>query len=142
MACALFLQASSKVQDVLYPGEYNNLPLIIACIRSPVCLSHLLGGLIFHFHSMISWTPISLSYGAIGLPSHPGHAIAKAQSSGFSGMISFRISGGLTEATTFLKACQIFTLGESLGAVESLCEHPFVVLKSERRIVGKPKLEL
>ena len=55
---------------------------------------------------------------------HPGHLIAKKQTTGFSGMISFRINGGINEATIFLKACQVFTLGESLGAVESLCEHP------------------
>ncbi len=42
----------------------------------------------------------------------------------FTGMISFRIRGNLANAQAFLKAVKIFTLAESLGAVESLCEHP------------------
>lgn len=54
--------------------------------------------------------------------------MAKRQSTGFSGMISFRINGGVTEAAEFLKACKVYTLGESLGAVESLCEHPYGTL--------------
>lgn len=42
----------------------------------------------------------------------------------FSGMISFRIRGGLAEADTFLTSTRLFTLAESLGGVESLAEHP------------------
>lgn len=61
-----------------------------------------------------------------GLKSHPQHEIAKSQCTGFSGMISFFIEGGLKEAKTFLEKCKIFTLAESLGAVESLCELPYV----------------
>jgi len=76
-----------------------------------------------------------------GLPSHPNHHIAKKQSTGFSGVLSFRINGGLKEATNFLKACQVFILGESLGAVESLCEHPAImthasIVKEERERLG------
>jgi len=59
-----------------------------------------------------------------GLDSHPQHALAKTQASGFGGMISFVLKGGLDEARRFLAACQIFTLAESLGGVESLIEHP------------------
>jgi cystathionine gamma-synthase len=59
-----------------------------------------------------------------GLPEHPNHVVAAAQMSGFGGMVSFRLKGGEEAA---LKACElteVFTLGESLGGVESLIEHP------------------
>jgi cystathionine gamma-synthase len=59
-----------------------------------------------------------------GLPSHPGHAVAAKQMRGYGGMVSFRLRGG---EETALKVCglvSVFTLGESLGGVESLIEHP------------------
>ena len=62
-----------------------------------------------------------------GLKSHPGHEIAKAQNSGFGGMISFVIKGGLKQANRFLETVKIFTLAESLGGVESLIEHPAIM---------------
>jgi cystathionine beta-lyase/cystathionine gamma-synthase len=46
---------------------------------------------------------------------------------GFGGMISVRIKGGTLEATRMLERCQIFTLAESLGGVESLIEHPAIM---------------
>lgn len=61
-----------------------------------------------------------------GLKSHPQHEIAKKQCTGFSGMITFFIKGGLNESKIFLEKCKVFTLAESLGAVESLCELPYV----------------
>ncbi len=62
-----------------------------------------------------------------GLPSHPQHELAKAQMSGFGGMISFVIKGGLAAAKPFLETCELFTLAESLGGVESLVEHPAIM---------------
>lgn len=62
-----------------------------------------------------------------GLESHPQHALAKAQMSGFGGMISFVLAGGLPAARSFLEACELFTLAESLGGVESLVEHPAIM---------------
>ena len=62
-----------------------------------------------------------------GLTSHPQHALAKQQQRGFGGMISFVLKGGLDESRRFLSACQIFTLAESLGGVESLIEHPAIM---------------
>jgi cysteine-S-conjugate beta-lyase len=59
-----------------------------------------------------------------GLKSHPQHALAKDQMHRFGGMISIVIEGGLEEAKRFLARCQLFTLAESLGGVESLIEHP------------------
>jgi cystathionine gamma-synthase len=59
-----------------------------------------------------------------GLPSHPGHDVAAQQMRDFGGMISFTLRGG---EETALKVCglvDVFTLGESLGGVESLIEHP------------------
>lgn len=48
-------------------------------------------------------------------------------------MLSFRIRGGLTEANTFLKELKVFTLAESLGAVESLAELPWVATRPVSR---------
>ena len=62
-----------------------------------------------------------------GLPSHPQHALAQKQQRGFGGMISFVLRGGLEESRRFLSACQVFTLAESLGGVESLIEHPAIM---------------
>ena len=62
-----------------------------------------------------------------GLPSHPQHALASRQQSGFGGMISFVIRGGLERSRTFLSALQVFALAESLGGVESLAEHPAIM---------------
>ncbi|MGK5089966.1 cystathionine gamma-synthase [Bdellovibrionota bacterium FG-2] len=62
-----------------------------------------------------------------GLESHPQHALARKQMSGFGGMITFFIRGGLSEARAFLEKVQIFTLAESLGGVESLIEHPAIM---------------
>ena len=59
-----------------------------------------------------------------GLKSHPQFSLAKKQMSGFGGMISFYIKGEEEKAIAFLKHLKIFTLAESLGAVESLAEHP------------------
>jgi len=62
-----------------------------------------------------------------GLPSHPQHDLARRQARGFGGMISFVLTGGLDASRRFLSACQIFTLAESLGGVESLIEHPAIM---------------
>lgn len=62
-----------------------------------------------------------------GLESHPQHALANKQMTGFGGMISFVVKGGLTAATRLLERCEVFTLAESLGGVESLIEHPAIM---------------
>jgi cystathionine gamma-lyase len=62
-----------------------------------------------------------------GLDSHPQHALANKQQSGFGAMMSFVLKGGLAESRRFLSACQIFTVAESLGGVESLIEHPAIM---------------
>ncbi|ANZ98824.1 cystathionine gamma-synthase [Carnobacterium divergens] len=64
-----------------------------------------------------------------GLASHRGHAIAKKQSTGFSGIISFELTPG-SSAKTFVESLQVFTLAESLGAVESLAEVPSIMTHS------------
>ena len=62
-----------------------------------------------------------------GLTSHPQHALAKQQMHDFGGMISMVVAGGLDAATRFLSRCELFTLAESLGGVESLIEHPAIM---------------
>jgi cystathionine gamma-lyase len=62
-----------------------------------------------------------------GLASHPHHELAKRQMRGFGGIVTARIGGGLEGATRFLERCQLFTLAESLGGVESLIEHPAIM---------------
>lgn len=59
-----------------------------------------------------------------GLPTHPGHDVATRQMRDFGGMVSFRIAGGEQAAVDICGRTEVFTLGESLGGVESLIEHP------------------
>jgi cystathionine gamma-lyase len=59
-----------------------------------------------------------------GLASHPQHALAKRQMDGFGGIISIQLATDLAGARRFLERCEVFTLAESLGGVESLIEHP------------------
>ncbi len=59
-----------------------------------------------------------------GLPEHPGHEVAAKQMRGFGGMVSFRLAAGERAALTVAERCELFTLAESLGGVESLVEHP------------------
>ena len=61
-----------------------------------------------------------------GLPGHPGHDAARKQMRGFGGMVSFQV-GSQDAANTVIEATRVFTLAESLGAVESLIEHPGVM---------------
>ena len=75
-----------------------------------------------------------------GLESHPQHALAKKQQRGFGGMISFVLKGGLDESRRFLSACQIFTLAESLGGVESLIEHPAIMTHASVPAENRKKL--
>jgi len=59
-----------------------------------------------------------------GLPRHRGHDVAVKQMRGFGGMVSFRHADGEAAAVEFCGRTRLFTLGESLGGVESLVEHP------------------
>ena len=59
-----------------------------------------------------------------GLPSHPQFDIAKEQMSGFSGMISFELKGGIPAGKTLMNSVELCSLAESLGAVETMVTHP------------------
>jgi cystathionine gamma-synthase len=59
-----------------------------------------------------------------GLETHPGHDVAAKQMKRFGGIVSFRVRGGEQQALEVCGRAEIFTLGESLGGVESLIEHP------------------
>ncbi|GHG79468.1 cystathionine gamma-synthase [Streptomyces griseocarneus] len=59
-----------------------------------------------------------------GLPEHPLHEVAAKQMRAFGGMVSFRVAGGEEAAVEVCNRAKLFTLGESLGGVESLIEHP------------------
>jgi cystathionine gamma-lyase len=76
-----------------------------------------------------------------GLKSHPQHDLACKQMSGFGGMITFFVKGGLAEARKFLESVTVFSLAESLGGVESLIEHPAIMTHASvppenRKILG------
>jgi cystathionine gamma-lyase len=76
-----------------------------------------------------------------GLTSHPQHEIAKSQMTGFGGMITFFIRGGIENSRKFLENVKLFVLAESLGGVESLVEHPAIMThasipKAEREKIG------
>ncbi len=63
-----------------------------------------------------------------GLPSHPGHEIAKRQmDGGFGGMLSIRVKGGADTALSVVKRCKVFARAASLGGVESLIEHRYSI---------------
>jgi cystathionine gamma-lyase len=63
-----------------------------------------------------------------GLESHLQHALARRQmTGGFGGMISMELATDLAGAKRFLERCEIFSLAESLGGVESLIEHPGIM---------------
>lgn len=72
-----------------------------------------------------------------GLPKHPQHALAARQMRGFGGMISLFLRSDLAGTKRFLERCELFTLAESLGGVESLIGHPVLMshasLPAERR---------
>jgi cystathionine gamma-synthase len=59
-----------------------------------------------------------------GLTSHPGHALAARQQSGFGAMLSVELHGGIEAVRALVDTLQVFTLAESLGGVESLIAHP------------------
>lgn len=76
-----------------------------------------------------------------GLPSHPQHELAKKQSYGYSGMVSFYLKGGLEESRKFLSALKVFALAESLGGYESLAELPSLMTHAsvppdQREVLG------
>lgn len=62
-----------------------------------------------------------------GLRTHPGHDIAMSQMSGFGGIVSFKIKGGLNEANAFFRKLRVFQLADSLGGVESLANYSAIM---------------
>ncbi len=75
-----------------------------------------------------------------GLPSHPQHALAKKQMHAFGGMISIVVKGGLEQAKRCLGRCELFTLAESLGGVESLIEHPALMTHASIPLENRIKI--
>lgn len=76
-----------------------------------------------------------------GLNDHPGHEIAKKQMRGQSGMVSFKIKGGVNEVKGFFSKLRVFMLAESLGGVESLACYPYTMTHgsipaSEKKKIG------
>ncbi len=75
-----------------------------------------------------------------GLDSHPQHDLAARQMSGFGGMVSFELEGGLTAARVVLESLEIFALAESLGGVESLVESP--ALMTHASVPAQARLDI
>jgi cystathionine gamma-synthase len=71
-----------------------------------------------------------------GLADHPGHDVAARQMRRFGGMVSFIVAGGEPAALEVARSTRLFTLAESLGAVESLIEHPHRMTHSS--VAGSP----
>ena len=77
-----------------------------------------------------------------GLPSHPGHEIARRQmDGGFGGMLSLQVKGGAEGALNVAKRCKVFTRATSLGGVESLIEHRYSI-EGERSPIPKDWIRL
>jgi cystathionine beta-lyase/cystathionine gamma-synthase len=62
-----------------------------------------------------------------GFADHPGHELARRQMRGFGGMVTIELAGGAAAARTLCEATQLFSLGESLGGVESLIGYPWLM---------------
>ena len=75
--------------------------------------------------------PKVLSVTYPGLPSHPAHETAKKQMSGFSGMISFELTGGISAGKIVMNSVKLAKLAESLGAVETMITHPATMTHAE-----------
>lgn len=75
-----------------------------------------------------------------GLEFHPQYNLAKEQMSGFGGMVSFYVKGGLDETLKFLKNVQVFSLAESLGGVESMVNHPAMMTHASVPVEYRKKL--
>lgn len=76
-----------------------------------------------------------------GLPSHPSHAVAKAQMRGFGGVVSFVVKGGLDAGSRVVDACRLARIGPSFGGVETLIEQPatmsyYEMTSEQREAVG------
>lgn len=75
-----------------------------------------------------------------GLESHPQHELAKKQQSGFGGMMSFEVKGGIEEANKVLRSTKVFSLAESLGGIESLICHPATMTHASMDPVQREKV--
>ncbi len=75
-----------------------------------------------------------------GLKSHPQHALAQRQMSGFGGIISVDLKSDLAGSRRFLEACKVFALAESLGGIESLIEHPAIMTHATIPVATREKL--
>jgi len=75
-----------------------------------------------------------------GLKSHPQHALAKRQMNGFGGIITIEVKGGLRKAKRMLERCELFSLAESLGGVESLIEHPAIMTHASVPAANRKRL--
>ena len=73
-----------------------------------------------------------------GLRSHEQHNLAKDQMQGYGGIVSFYLKANMSQTKKFLESCNIFSLAESLGGVESLIEHPAIMTHAS---VNKPLRE-
>jgi cystathionine gamma-lyase len=75
-----------------------------------------------------------------GLASHPQHELARRQMADYGGIVTFFIKGELAEARRFLERCEVFSLAESLGGVESLVDHPAIMTHASVPVEERAKL--
>ena len=75
-----------------------------------------------------------------GLESHPQHELANRQMPGFGAIVTFFIKGDLENARRFLERCELFSLAESLGGVESLVDHPAIMTHASVPAAERAKL--
>ncbi|MRH01695.1 cystathionine gamma-synthase [Xanthomonas sontii] len=75
-----------------------------------------------------------------GLPSHPQHALAGRQMTGYGGIVSIVLKGGFDAAKRFCERTRLFTLAESLGGVESLVNHPAVMTHASVPVARREQL--
>ena len=124
LAVARALENSPGVEEVIYPGIPGKTE-------------------VSKRRHQLAWTALSPHARRFIQQEHGGGDLHAPPPSGFpfSGMISFRIRGGLNEADAFLTSTRLFSLAESLGGVESLAEHPGMMThgsipEAQRAILG------
>ncbi|MEJ2258884.1 MAG: aminotransferase class I/II-fold pyridoxal phosphate-dependent enzyme, partial [Woeseiaceae bacterium] len=75
-----------------------------------------------------------------GLESHPAHELARRQMPGFGAIVTFFVKGELDDARGFLERCEVFSLAESHGGVESLVDHPVIMTHASVPAAERAKL--
>jgi len=111
----------------LYDNLLTEIPTAIAGLRGLRTLDARLGVHGRNAEQLANWLSTQPGVSKVyypGLPTHPGHDVARRQQSGFGAIVTIELAGGTAAVKRFVDGMQFFSLAESLGGVESLVAHP------------------